>query len=127
METRRHIRVSGAAAILAWGFAAGDLLAQERSPLTPLPTAETPAYPASPFHGVTDGFGRTIPCRCRFQGQQYRLGDLVCMSTAEGVVLARCDLMLNNTSWVPTRVPCTVSELARPSLAALGGVPSEAK
>jgi hypothetical protein len=31
------------------------------------------------------------------------------MSTAVGVVLARCDLMLNNTSWVPTSTACTIS------------------
>ncbi len=31
------------------------------------------------------------------------------MATPEGEMLARCDLMLNNTSWVPTTTPCTVS------------------
>jgi hypothetical protein len=33
------------------------------------------------------------------------------MTTHLGVQLARCDLYLNNTSWVPTGVPCTVSGL----------------
>jgi hypothetical protein len=73
--------------------------------------AATPAWPTSPFHGVTDGAGKRIPCRCRFQGSAYGLGDTVCMSTHLGVQLARCDLYLNNTSWVPTGVPCTVSGL----------------
>lgn len=31
------------------------------------------------------------------------------MSTHLGVVMTRCDLMLNNTSWVPTDTPCTIS------------------
>jgi hypothetical protein len=33
------------------------------------------------------------------------------MSTHLGVQLARCDLVLNNTSWIPTGVPCTMSRL----------------
>jgi hypothetical protein len=31
------------------------------------------------------------------------------MPAAIGVVIARCDLMLNNTSWVPTSTACTIS------------------
>jgi hypothetical protein len=71
-----------------------------------------PAWPTSPFHGVISGAtGEAIPCRCRFHGIAYRLGDTVCMSTHLGVQLARCDLFLNNTSWIPTGVPCTMSRL----------------
>jgi hypothetical protein len=71
-----------------------------------------PAWPTSPFRGVTSGAtGDPIPCRCRFKGNAYRLGDTVCMTTHLGVQLARCDLFLNNTSWVPTGVPCTMSRL----------------
>ena len=33
------------------------------------------------------------------------------MNTHLGVQLARCDLMLNNTSWVPLGVPCIMSGL----------------
>jgi hypothetical protein len=74
--------------------------------------APPPAWPTSPFHGVTSGAtGQAIPCRCRFGGSQFRLGDTVCMSTPLGVQLARCDLVLNNTSWVPMGVPCTMSGL----------------
>lgn len=72
------------------------------------PSAETPAYPNSPYHGMTDGNGQVIPCRCKFSGQDYKLGQHVCMSTPVGTVLARCDLMLNNTSWVPTNTPCVI-------------------
>ena len=71
-----------------------------------------PAWPSSPFHGVIDGAtGLPIPCLCRYQGEAYRLGDTVCMNTHLGRQLTRCDLFLNNTSWVPTGVPCTTSAL----------------
>jgi hypothetical protein len=71
-----------------------------------------PAWPNSPFHGVIDGAtGMPIPCRCRYQGVAYRLGDTVCMNTPRGTQLTRCDLFLNNTSWIPTGVPCTTSAL----------------
>jgi hypothetical protein len=71
-----------------------------------------PAWPTSPFHGVISGAtGDAIPCRCRFQGNAYRLGDTVCMTTHLGVQFARCDLFLNNTSWIPTGLPCTMSRL----------------
>ena len=71
-----------------------------------------PAWPTSRFHGVISGAtGEPIPCRCRFQGNAYRLGDTVCMSTPLGVQFARCDLFLNNTSWIPTGEPCTMSRL----------------
>jgi hypothetical protein len=68
------------------------------------------AWPTSPFHGVISGAtGQPIPCRCRFKGGDFGLGATVCMNTHLGVQLARCDLFLNNTTWVPTGVPCTLS------------------
>ena len=76
-----------------------------------MPSAdEPPNYQNSPYRGVTDGNGQTIPCRCRFGSHAYKLGETVCMATAAGMMLTRCDLLLNNTSWVPTRVPCELSE-----------------
>ena len=70
------------------------------------------AWPTSPFHGVISGATREpIPCRCRFKGGEVKLGETVCMETPLGVQLARCDLFLNNTSWVPLGVPCTISRL----------------
>jgi hypothetical protein len=68
------------------------------------------AWKSSPFHGLTDGAtGKAIPCLCRFRGRDFRLGDSVCMQTPIGVVIARCDLLLNNTTWAPTNEPCTLS------------------
>jgi hypothetical protein len=76
--------------------------------------ADPPNYLSSPYHGVLDGDGRIIPCRCRFDGRDFRLGEAVCMKTYVGTVLARCDLLLNNTSWVPTSTPCELSAFAGP-------------
>jgi hypothetical protein len=68
------------------------------------------AWSTSPFHGVISGAtGEPIPCRCRFKGGEAKLGETVCMETPLGVQLARCDLFLNNTSWVPLGVACTLS------------------
>ena len=86
--------------------------AVEQSGAGPANSGQLPAWPTSPFHGVISGAtGEPIPCRCRFQGTAYRLGDTVCMTTHLGVQFARCDLFLNNTSWIPTGEPCTMSRL----------------
>ena len=67
-----------------------------------------PNFPTSPHRGVIDGWtGKPIPCRCRFDGKSYQLGEIVCMSTHVGTVLTRCDIFGNNTSWMPSREPCT--------------------
>jgi len=60
---------------------------------------------------ISGATGEPIPCRCRFRDSDFKLGDTVCMNTHLGVQLARCDLFLNNTSWVPIGVPCTMSRL----------------
>jgi hypothetical protein len=73
------------------------------------PTADEPAWPTSPYHGARDGDGRIIPCRCRFEGREFRLGEQVCMSSPSGNVMTRCDLIQNNTSWVPTGTACVSS------------------
>jgi hypothetical protein len=66
-----------------------------------------PNFPTSPHRGVIDGWtGKPIPCRCRFDGKSYQLGEIVCMSTHVGTVLTRCDIFGNNTSWMPSREPC---------------------
>jgi hypothetical protein len=97
----------GVLAVLAQ---APDLRAQVTAPgggAMPAPESLPPlSWPTSPHHAVIDGWGRTIPCRCRFNGQAYRLGDIVCMRTHVGTVLTRCDLVENNTSWMPSREPC---------------------
>jgi hypothetical protein len=74
---------------------------------TQAPESMPPAnWPTSPYHALIDGWGRTIPCRCRFNGNSYRLGEIVCMRTHVGTVLTRCDIVENNTSWMPSQEPC---------------------
>ena len=68
------------------------------------------AWRTSPFHGVPNAAtGLPIPCRCRYQGRDVVLGTRVCMNMPNGTVMARCDLLLNNTTWVPTDVPCNLN------------------
>jgi hypothetical protein len=70
------------------------------------------AWKSSPHHGVTnEATGKPIPCVCRFRGQDFRLGQAVCMQTHLGLVIAKCDLQLNNTTWAPTTESCTVSSI----------------
>jgi hypothetical protein len=109
------------AAVLAGALLAGVGLVRggERPAAGAAQSVPPPAWPTSPYHGVTDGAGNRIPCLCRFGGAAYRLGDTVCMNTHLGVQLARCDLFMNNTSWIPIGVPCTMSRLDRGRLASL--------
>ena len=88
------------------------------------PAKQAPPDPRITPGQVIDGLtGRPIPCRCRYAGRTYQLGDVVCMRTHLGTVLTRCELYLNNTSWMPTREPCTISGLSSATLlAALPGL-----
>lgn len=104
----RRVVVAGlavAAAIAVTGGASAQTPSggREGAPPQGLPPA---AFPLSPHRGVIDGSGRVIPCRCRFNGKAYQLGEIVCMRTHVGTVLTRCDIFGNNTSWMPSRQPC---------------------
>lgn len=74
-----------------------------------------PGQPAAPDPKITPGqvidgwTGQPIPCRCRYQGHTFQLGTIVCMRTHLGIRLTRCELVLNNTSWVPTQETCAIS------------------
>ena len=53
-------------------------------------------------------------CTCRAQGGiEAVIGDTVCLDTAKGRQLARCDQVLNNTSWTFLGVPCPFARLDR--------------
>ena len=68
------------------------------------------AWRTSPFHAAISGAtGLPIPCLCRFRGHDFPVGERVCMQTLNGIVVTRCDLFQNNTTWVPTDEPCTLS------------------
>ena len=48
---------------------------------------------------------------CLANGKSYQLGQVACLTVSDQSHMARCDLVLNNTSWIPTGVPCTMSRL----------------
>ena len=85
----------------------GAQSAGDSAPAAP-PHAEA-EWKSSPFHGVIDGDGNVIPCRCLYRGTAYRLGARVCMNTYRGTVVTECDLQQNNTSWIPTDEACSTS------------------
>jgi len=110
-KLRLVLAAVAAASLLA---RAGPLHAGEGADGSASQGAPPPAWPTSPYHGVISGAtGEPIPCRCRYRDSDFRLGDTVCMNTYRGVQLARCDLFLNNTTWVPIGVPCTLSQRPR--------------
>jgi hypothetical protein len=110
----RQRRRSGLAIGIAIGFVLATLSARAEPGQTIPPDLRiTPGQ-------VIDGWtGLPIPCRCRYQGQTYRLGDTVCMNTHLGTVLTRCELFMNNTSWMPSREPCAISEARTKQIATL--------
>jgi len=50
-------------------------------------------------------------CSCRYKGQDIATGKTICMKTSQGFVMAKCDWVLNNTSWKFSNQPCPYSEL----------------
>jgi len=76
--------------------------------------ADEEAWRTSPFYGAVNGAtGKPIPWECSFEGQYFNLGKKVSLHTSNGTVYARCDLNLNNTTWVPTTERCTFSSGVR--------------
>ncbi len=51
-----------------------------------------------------------IPCTCRYQGEDFELGQEICLKSPSGGAIARCEMMLNNTSWKFTKTPCPVAD-----------------
>ena len=52
-------------------------------------------------------------CTCRGNGKDIPEGETVCLKTASGMKLARCDRVLNNTSWKILESDCPTAQ-ARP-------------
>ncbi len=48
-------------------------------------------------------------CTCRYEGNDIAEGNTVCMITSQGKKLARCERILNNTSWKFLGEGCPVS------------------
>ena len=50
-------------------------------------------------------------CTCRAPGGDVVEGQTACLKTGKGMVLARCEKVLNNTSWKFLDQPCPVTQL----------------
>ncbi len=48
-------------------------------------------------------------CTCRGNGEDVEEGRVVCLRTASGEKLARCERVLNNTSWKILQEDCPVA------------------
>ncbi|MHB2167041.1 hypothetical protein [Alsobacter sp. R-9] len=55
--------------------------------------------------------GTEFPCTCRAAGRTFDMGETTCLATPEGLRLARCVMVLNNTSWEIMRTPCPSTRL----------------
>lgn len=53
-------------------------------------------------------------CKCLANGRVYNHGQLACLKLPNGEQLARCDMVLNNSSWKKVRDGCPVSEVELP-------------
>ncbi len=51
-------------------------------------------------------------CKCRFNGGYIDEGQTACLKTPKGLSLARCEKVLNNTSWKTLNLPCPVASLS---------------
>jgi len=47
-----------------------------------------------------------IDCRCRYQGKYFEQGETVCIRVDGRAKLARCEMLLNNSSWTFLRNGC---------------------
>lgn len=58
-------------------------------------------------------------CRCRYDGKVFEQGQLVCIRVGGVTRLARCDMALNNSSWIFLKDACPTALLtplpARPA------------
>jgi hypothetical protein len=56
--------------------------------------------------------GQAVPaqadCQCVAAGKRYHLGEIACISLPEGDRLARCSMVLNNSSWMKLHDSCPV-------------------
>jgi hypothetical protein len=52
-------------------------------------------------------------CRCLYRGGEAKQGETACITTANGPSLARCEMVLNNSSWTVLNTPCDIKQSSR--------------
>lgn len=50
-------------------------------------------------------------CTCRHSGGEIAEGQTACIKSPNGMTMARCERVLNNTSWKMLEMPCPYSNL----------------
>ncbi|MEM5584811.1 hypothetical protein WNZ15_20275 [Roseibium sp. AS2] len=63
------------------------------------------------LYGGSFAAAQNVSCTCRYQGADYGLGDSICLKSPDGMRMATCDMVLNNTSWKLSDAPCPVSRV----------------
>jgi hypothetical protein len=48
-------------------------------------------------------------CQCVAAGTRYQLGEVACLRLPEGERLARCSMVLNNSSWTKVEDACPLA------------------
>lgn len=67
---------------------------------------------AAPVAGVGRGaHAQEATCTCRYKGQDYGIGESICLNGPGGMRMATCSMVLNNTSWKFSEGVCPVSKL----------------
>ncbi len=49
-------------------------------------------------------------CTCRAQGRAFAQGQAVCLPTPNGMRIATCGMVLNNSAWEFSQTPCVLSQ-----------------
>jgi uncharacterized membrane protein len=50
-------------------------------------------------------------CQCLYHGKKFEQGELVCLRVDGATRLARCDMLLNNSSWTFVQTGCPTALL----------------
>ena len=100
----------GAAFLMVSPAAAKAEMTSAPSPLSASPPTSTTAQNgknAAGPHGRIE-----VPCTCRYRGYDYQQGETVCIRGR----IARCDMVLNNTSWAMTDEICPAISQGPPGM-----------
>jgi len=54
---------------------------------------------------------QSVSCTCRYKGEKYGVGESICLKSPQGLRMATCEMVLNNTSWQFSDAPCPLTQL----------------